>query len=41
MNRATKRLYELQINALQSAPRDREKLEWILKKKEKVKKKRL
>jgi hypothetical protein len=34
----TRRLYELQINTLRDAPRDKDKLEWILKKKEKAKK---
>jgi hypothetical protein len=37
MNPAIKRYYELQIKTLQNAPRDAEKLEWLLKKKERAK----
>jgi hypothetical protein len=37
MNPAVKRHYELQIKTLQNAPRDVEKLEWLLKKKERAK----
>jgi hypothetical protein len=37
MNPAVKKHYELQIKTLQNAPRDAEKLEWLLKKKEKAK----
>jgi len=38
LHTTTRRLYELQINTLRDAPRDKDKLEWILKKKEKAKK---
>jgi hypothetical protein len=37
MNPAVKRHYELQIKTLQNAPRDVDKLEWLLKKKERAK----
>jgi hypothetical protein len=37
MNPAVKRDYELQIKTLQNAPRDVDKLEWLLKKKERAK----
>jgi hypothetical protein len=37
MNPAVKRHYELEIKTLQNAPRDADKLEWLLKKKERAK----
>jgi hypothetical protein len=37
MNPAMKRHLELEIKTLQNAPRDTEKLEWLLKKKERAK----
>jgi hypothetical protein len=37
MNPAVKSHYELEITTLQNAPRDEDKLEWLLKKKERAK----
>jgi hypothetical protein len=37
MNPAVKRHLELEINTLQNAPRDADKLEWLLKRKESAK----
>jgi hypothetical protein len=37
MNPAIKRHFELEIKTLQNAPRDEDRLEWLLKRKEKTK----
>jgi hypothetical protein len=38
LHTATKRLYELQIKMLRSAPRDKKQLEWLIRRKEREKK---